>query len=1167
MTSWWVTMMIGVAASGLSCAAVDGPPPGSASGFFIPEGLNGALLSEAEGSFPDSIVPPSAEAAYTLGQAESAPLGPIWRGVAADRDLRTEDARSAWTEALVRPSEEALVAAELLSARMRPRAVDAPSREAFASLFPDGLDARVRARLTWSATGPERDPGWLPGFQVSDGRFTWPAESSPHLAHISGGGATGKLSVARCFRAPRRAYLLLWTRLMGTIWIDDKVIWHRDRPGLPYVELSIRSEAPGPASLRAELWADGSDDRLGVFVGGDGPVTACSKRPPTRPAKRTVVRIPPADPEFGPWPRRLLWALRSSGGFGTSRAVEDASLGWVPIRAPHAGPLVDAWAGWARNRVSVPAVLGVVRDLPESQWSPRTWLTRGTLEEQTDPRLAIRTLQEGLRRHERPELRVALFRALEAEGRWPEAGETVATGTLPRSHPATLEAKMLLRRLGRFDRAADWQPSDPQLRLEWRAQQDPRAVFEDIRDQTPPGLMWSRRFARWSLLFDGPRAGAVAAFNLAQRAPHDVPSFRLLWDASLASNDPTRALWARAGLRRLGATDFGTELWLVPAQDPWADVPGLSERLDYDPTSRIGPRSRFDWGTGFDRVILLKRRVERLFVEGGSMAEHRLMERVQTQSGIEAVGQIAPPNDAVVLALRTWKGDGRIFRADHHAGMTDRSFVDIQPHDAVESAWLTLETHSGPLVRTFGFESDVPTERSEYVVVAPTDLNVHYRSVNGAPHPTITTANGHHIWTWSMEDVPARRLEPHAVPPAEVSPSVTIWTGNAREDALRANAVRPLPQSPWVRSFGKAHTRELESHLEKAEALYRYVAENIEPGPDSDPVNTLLSRRGNRTILLYELLTGAEVPAVIVLARTGLEGRRPASIPDADRFSLELIRLGHSNSHRWIGFDGPSSWFGRLPAAFRSGSYVETVERLPSDQRPVVHLIEDEDIDVRPLVTRLDLRLEEDLVARGTIALDLPPPWHGRVLDNLVGRSDRELVQIFEQALTEIIGPTHVHDVKLPELVVEVELPDLIEARKTGIHTEELTIRSLSSVPPMTVLLGLPGPSEYLVPAVRQSPLLLAERREAFTLRLELQAEAVRDQPPRFRRSSSFGGFSQAFSFRDGEVILQREWSFAQLRIQPEDQLPFRNVMERVLSDTRVPLRFVRRIAAETTNP
>jgi hypothetical protein len=649
----------------------------------------------------------------------------------------------------------------------------------------------------------------------------------------------------------------------------------------------------------------------------------------------------------------------------------------------------------------------------------------------------------------------------------------------------------------------------------------------------PRSLDAARRRVRRQLVEAGPAAGLAAAQELTAIAPHDVRSFRLLLEAAEAAQSPEAGRTARRALRRLGAADVWTEI-------RWPDA-ALPVPPDWDPTPWLGSRAADEWGSGHGRVTLLARRIERRHAEGGALVLQQRVERLQTQGTIEAQGQLRPPPDGVLVRARTWKPDGRWILADAHLGVEDLSFVELQPFDGVEVAWLTVDRED---VRRHSFASDVPIRRSEWVVEVPAGASLEYRSLNGAPPPDRRkTADGER-WSWTMDDVSPWPDEPFAPAPDEYQPSVTVWSPGARERALRANATVPDPAHPWIRELGRSLAAGIDDPFRRASRLYAEVVERIRPGVATHPVATWLSRRGDRTRLMLELLRGAGIRVTPVLARAGTMPRRPASLPDPHRFVLPLLRIdGNDGEHSWIGFDGNASWLGRLPPAFRGGSYVETGSSPTA--RPVVRVIGDADIDPTPLRTTVELQLHRSGSATGTVTVALDAAWRGRVEENLRTRARTEVEQQLEQALSSLMGPTDVVGWQLgPPLTVQV---------RVSVGDGALTV---PDTPPMTVLLGVPGPKDYLVPAVRRSPLLIEERHERLELRIRSPGGRCLTAPTTFRRRSAFGRYAQSFFAEGDTTTLVREWSFPQLRLQPDDFLPFRAVMEQVRSDTRTELRF-----------
>jgi transglutaminase-like putative cysteine protease len=131
-------------------------------------------------------------------------------------------------------------------------------------------------------------------------------------------------------------------------------------------------------------------------------------------------------------------------------------------------------------------------------------------------------------------------------------------------------------------------------------------------------------------------------------------------------------------------------------------------------------------------------------------------------------------------------------------------------------------------------------QESRFVVIAPKDYVLRYKSLNNAPEPVITEQSDKKVYTWDIKNLPAKQSEVHSpewsqiVPYVMVSPSLfeeegykgdmSTWLsyGKFYYDLLQGRDVLPDDVKQKVHEL----TDKLNSPYDKIYAMYDYLQKN-----------------------------------------------------------------------------------------------------------------------------------------------------------------------------------------------------------------------------------------------------------------------------------------------------------------------------------------------------
>lgn len=294
------------------------------------------------------------------------------------------------------------------------------------------------------------------------------------------------------------------------------------------------------------------------------------------------------------------------------------------------------------------------------------------------------------------------------------------------------------------------------------------------------------------------------------------------------------------------------------------------------------------------------------------LARLRRLHRVQLlRAGGERWGQLAVPVEPTtrVLGLRmraTWPDGHREETTDTRAVQMPSGvpglliqIPGVEPGVVVEAVWDTWYTDPR-FVPPWRFDDELPTRRSELALVTPPGFSVDFRfSRDGAfvdlPPDRFETPRGVRF-TWSLSDLPARRLESEMPGADLLAPRAHVGFRNARSSGVEGevdiSGFRTWDElGSWVLSKQPEWTKlstataneaarvagdlgESEQALRILEVVARDLPEAIEPVPPlwrstlPHPDQVLAEQKAtptSRGLLLVALLRSVGLPALPVL--------------------------------------------------------------------------------------------------------------------------------------------------------------------------------------------------------------------------------------------------------------------------------------------------------------
>jgi tetratricopeptide (TPR) repeat protein len=667
------------------------------------------------------------------------------------------------------------------------------------------------------------------------------------------------------------------------------------------------------------------------------------------------------------------------------------------------------------------------------------------------------------------------------------------------------------------------------------------------------------------------------AIAIASRAiaidPLATPALKILLRAQVAKKDAKAARAVLERLQAMGESTLRMEAGIAALEgrdlerieaDPW-----VKKALAFDVTPLIEPVPGTKTPRGLDAgdrwsrhksVTLLDRVVDVVRPDGRALSLRHSVTRLQTKEATDAAGEINLPPDALTLALRTLKPDGRRLEVDRHSGKEDLSFSGLAPGDAVERKWLMIDEPATPwcgYLRRFYFKNTTPIVRNDLLVVVPKGTKLWTQSYNGAPLATVHELDDRTIYLWQQDDIEPFEPEPYAVPYEEYVPFVVVAVGVDEALAHRAN-VLGVAEAARVSHAVKKHAEELVAGIEDPEAkldrIFSWVVEEVGLGGGSDVDQVLATRRGERTGLLTALLRAAGFDARIALAEPGTAAQLEHSYPNPGQFNLRFVRIEWEGRRRWARVDTDTPWLGLLPPSMRNGRYL--LEDAPDRLRPIP--VRDGEIERWSLESVVELAIDDNGTAKGKVVMRLPGTF-GAELREFVQRARKdEIMRHFQGWIGTVIPGARLLQTSASEepapapLVIEAEILVGHFMVRDG---PALVAEQLFDAPLAHVSLGLPTLVSYLRVPNRQSPLAVVElaERMTVTLRFPERCGVPVEAPRSFHRGASWGVFHQQFDWDAEEKVatLVVEQATPQTRLSPTDFSAFRESAQEILQASR----------------
>ncbi len=662
------------------------------------------------------------------------------------------------------------------------------------------------------------------------------------------------------------------------------------------------------------------------------------------------------------------------------------------------------------------------------------------------------------------------------------------------------------------------------------------------------------------------------ALEALQKDPWSRPALHQLALSQASQGEIKEAVSSLYQIRKIGQSTVRLEalrarLEGAPLAEPKNDT-WLGKTLEFDPWPFIANVAGTNTPRGLDpadrwsrhkNVDVLDRVIDHVWPNGQALSLRHFITRLQTKEATDRAGEVNLPADALTLALRTLKPDGRAIDTDRHQGKQDLSFSALAPGDAIEQKWVVIDSPATPwggYTRKFYFRGSSPIIRSELAVVVPKGAKVWFKSYNNAPEPSIHEETSTTVYYWRVTDMEGQETEPHGVSPEEYLPFVVIAVDLDEQRALNTNLLDTdyfAAPSSDLNTLARGLTAGLKTQRDKINRLFEWVSRETGSGNNRNPSVSVALKRGDQTRLFMALMKSLKLKAELALARPGRAAQVSPPYFEPSRFSWRIIRVRPKNaSPIWVTFERGQPWMGKVPPILVGGQYVLSGSRK-------IYPFLDTDIADWTLHSRIDLRVNEAGTAKGTVQLVVPGTYGGELRKYLKRSSDKDIQRFAQGWVASLFPGAQLEGFEAnPQdgLLTPVRLKAKLGIPHFMVREEKhLVAEQFFNAPIASRSLGLPLLSSYLRARDRKTPLMLlknAERMEA-NIVLPQGAGAPVEKPKSFRRSATYGRVTQTFSWDPNKLTLhlEREDRTHMQRLSPKSYPAFRHWVQETLQATR----------------
>jgi tetratricopeptide (TPR) repeat protein len=325
------------------------------------------------------------------------------------------------------------------------------------------------------------------------------------------------------------------------------------------------------------------------------------------------------------------------------------------------------------------------------------------------------------------------------------------------------------------------------------------------------------------------------------------------------------------------------------------------------------------------------------------MLEHEIM-RIQSQEVITKESEQQPPS-GLVLRMRVIKPDGKVLEPEPVEGKPTLTVPHLEVGDYLEIEHITPQggdgrrglRYRGPT--WFFREADKGYWRSEFVTLTPKDRPVEVETRGKVPPPKTREKGTFLERRWRVDESPPAPQEPEAPDPREFLPSVRLGWGITLEDSIArlvdaAADETPLDPRLYAKAMEIVGTTPAARSDERARKVYKWLAENVQDGQESDGRRAILGKTGSRQMAFFHLMRQLAIPVELALVKDRLAMPPIGKMSEVETWAGLLLRLDTDKGVRWMVARDKFAPFGYVPAELRGQPAYRLVAGAPKDAVP-----------------------------------------------------------------------------------------------------------------------------------------------------------------------------------------------------------------------------------------
>ncbi len=322
------------------------------------------------------------------------------------------------------------------------------------------------------------------------------------------------------------------------------------------------------------------------------------------------------------------------------------------------------------------------------------------------------------------------------------------------------------------------------------------------------------------------------------------------------------------------------------------------------------------------------------------MLEHEIL-KIQSQEAINKEAEQPPPG-GLVLHLRVIKPDGSTLEPERVAGKGSVTMPHLEVGDYIEIEHITQQGGDGQRGKRyrgphwFFREADKGYWRSEFVCVTPKDRPVQIETLGQVGTPVLRDKGTFTERRWRVDESPPVVEEPESVPQVEFLPSVRVGWGISLGDTVTRlvdEAVDETPLDPRLHKRALELVRGIPEKAtdERARAIYKFVAEHVEDGPETDGRRVVLGGTGSRRAAFEHLLRQIGVPIELALVKSRLAMPPLGPMSEVEQYDGMALRIETDRGARWLTVQNKFAPYGYVPAEMRDQPAIRLVAGTPTE--------------------------------------------------------------------------------------------------------------------------------------------------------------------------------------------------------------------------------------------